>query len=120
MLINSRTILLKLDLRIKCCKLLKRSKTTFKSSCYCHVSWDTLYLIFRFGCVVLVGLLLDLLVLNLKASKLQIKYRLHSTLNNFIKIFNIFFHFGLSSKSDYNTLSFLAKRIIFILFIKTF
>ena len=30
----------------KCSKLYKKSKTTFKSSCSCHVSWDTLYVIY--------------------------------------------------------------------------
>ena len=36
------TLEVKLGVRIKCCKLFQRSKTTFMSSCYCHVSWDTL------------------------------------------------------------------------------
>ena len=28
-------------------KLYQKSKTTFKSSCYCHVSWDNLYFVSR-------------------------------------------------------------------------
>ena len=29
------------------CVLYQRSKMNFNSSCYCHVSWDTLYKIYR-------------------------------------------------------------------------
>ena len=34
-------------LTIECLKLIQILKTTFKSSCYCHVSWDTLYIFAR-------------------------------------------------------------------------
>ena len=32
---------------VKCLKLIQILKTTLKSSCYCHVSWDTLYIFAR-------------------------------------------------------------------------
>ena len=39
------TFTFKLRLVNKCSKLYKKIKKTFKSSSYCHVSWDTLYII---------------------------------------------------------------------------
>ena len=34
--------------RINVTNKIQRTKTTFKSSCYCNVSWDTLYFIIRY------------------------------------------------------------------------
>ena len=45
LVIVSRTIHVK---RINVTNKIQRSKTTFKSSCYCNVPWDTLYFIIRF------------------------------------------------------------------------
>ena len=42
--LNSRILLLTLGLQINAIAFFQRSKTTFNSSCYCHVLWDTLYL----------------------------------------------------------------------------